>query len=277
MRRLLPRPRAATVSGVGCLALLTVLGACAGEPRVELTSDNGALALSYACTEAGPRPLDSEAVDLVRNVVARENAEHILADTNPLGGTVEAAAVREAFTGTDLRALETAVARFVCVHGEAQPRPPRFPEAGSTPPDFVLVPQFPSEASYPGARLAELRGRTVIVVFWSTWCEACREEYEVLRQLSARSASEPVSTFAILHQESESRLLEWREEHGGGVEFVKDPGERIARDYLVYGIPHTAVIRPDGLVHVAGHVEPGDLNRVVDEAMAAGRPPATAQ
>jgi peroxiredoxin len=249
--------------------LLAALAAGCTEGKVaRLASDNGKLTLSYACTDTVPRVLDGGAGTLVRDIVVRETSEHVIAAR---GGSAESNDVRAARARGDMAALERAVARYVCAHGTPPTRPPRFPEMGSTPPDFVLEPWGAAKPAVP-TRLSDLKGRAVVLVFWSTWCKACREEYRVLQELAARAGTERVSTYAILNGDTEATLRVWQEEHGSGVPFIADPDERIARLYRVYGIPYTLVVRPDGRVHAAGHVSAGKLKSVVAEAL--GRSPA---
>src|SRR5262245_11955686 len=45
--------------------------------------------------------------------------------------------------------------------------------------------------------LATQRGRTVLVHFFATWCEPCREELPALRRLVERSRDHQVSVVAI--------------------------------------------------------------------------------
>jgi peroxiredoxin len=244
---------------------LAALG-CSEQEVARLSSDNGKLTLSYACTDSGPRVLDGGAGALVRDVVVRETSEHIIAARGATSGSAESDAVRAAHARGDMAALERAAARYVCAHGTPPTRPPRFPEMGSTPPDIVLAPLGAAKAGAP-TRLSDLRGRAVVLVFWSTWCKACREEYMVLQELAARAGTERVSTYAILNGDTEATLRAWQEEHGSGVPFIADPDERIARLYRVYGIPYTLVVRPDGRVQAAGHVSAGKLKSVVAEAL----------
>jgi peroxiredoxin len=250
---------------IWAIPVLAVAVGCS-EKVVRLASDNGKLALSYACTDSGPRPLDPGAGTLVRDMVVRETSEHIIAARGSTAGSAESAAVRAAHARGDMPALARAVARYVCVHGAPPTRPPRFPEMGSTPPDVVLTPLGAAETSAP-RRLSDLKGRAVVLVFWSTWCKACRDEYRVLQELAARPPAERVSTYAVLSHDSEATLRAWQEEHGSGVPFIADPDNRIARLYRVYGIPYTLVVRPDGSVQAAGHVSAGKLKSAVAEAL----------
>lgn len=246
--------------------VLALAVGCSDDKVARLASDNGKLALSYACTDSVPRPLDSGTGTLVRDIVVRETSEHIIAARGATAGSAESAAVRGAHARGDMPALERAVASYVCAHGTPPTRAPRFPEMGSTPPDFVLAPLGAEKPAIP-TRLSDLKGRAVVLVFWSTWCKACRDEYTVLQELAARPATERVSTYAILNGDSEGTLRAWQEEHGSGVPFIADPDKRIARLYRVYGVPYTVVVRPDGSVQAAGHVSVGKLKSVVAEAL----------
>jgi peroxiredoxin len=247
--------------------LATALLGCARADQVELRSDNGNLRLSYACTDSGPRSLDSDVATLVRQLVSRENADHILAPTNPLAATPEAGRVQVAAASREIVALERAVAHYVCTHGHPPTRPPRFPEPGSAPPDFTASTLTLDGSPGAAVQLSDLRGRTVVLVFWSTWCPACREEYVELQALSERGRTEAISTYAILHADTKANLRRWLQEHGAGVAFLEDEGKVVARLYGVYGIPHTVVVRPNGALHVSGHVHPRDLQAAVDSAM----------
>jgi peroxiredoxin len=248
------------------LVLAAVAAGCSEEKVARLASDNGKLTLSYACTDSAPRVLDGGAGTLVRDIVVRETSEHIIAARGGTSRSAESDAVRAAHARGDMAALERAAASYVCAHGTPPTRPPRFPEMGSTPPDIVLAPLGAARPEAP-TRLSDLKGRAVVLVFWSTWCKACRDEYMVLQELAARAETERVSTFAILNGDTEATLRAWQDEHGSGVPFIADPDERIARLYRVYGIPYTLVVRPDGSVQAAGHVSAGKLKSVVAEAL----------
>jgi peroxiredoxin len=251
------------------MALVAV--GCAEQKVATLASDNGKLTLSYACTDSVPRVLDGGAGTLVRDVVVRETSEHIIAARAATARSEETEALRAAHARGDMPALERAAASYVCAHGTPPARPPRYPEMGSTPPDFVLAPLGAAKPAAP-TRLSNLKGRAVVVVFWSTWCKACcREEYQVLQELAARAGTERVSTYAILNGDTQATLRTWQEEHGSGVPFIADPDQRVARLYRIYGVPYTVVVRRDGRVQAAGHVSAGKLTSVVAEVLGHGR------
>lgn len=54
--------------------------------------------------------------------------------------------------------------------------------------------------------LAALHGKVVLVHFFATWCEPCREEMAALRRLSARMAARPFAILAVDVGEPETRV-----------------------------------------------------------------------
>ena len=52
--------------------------------------------------------------------------------------------------------------------------------------------------------LAALAGRAVLVNFWATWCEPCREEMPSMVKLAEKMAGRPFSVLAVNVGESEA-------------------------------------------------------------------------
>lgn len=48
-----------------------------------------------------------------------------------------------------------------------------------------------------GHRLADLKGQFLILNFWATWCQPCREEMKTFSELQARFASQGVQFIGI--------------------------------------------------------------------------------
>src|SRR5262245_15824116 len=51
--------------------------------------------------------------------------------------------------------------------------------------------------------LTTLHGRAVLINFWATWCEPCREEMPSLEALAKRHRADPVVVLTVNYQESE--------------------------------------------------------------------------
>ncbi len=254
--------------GVATLASFGDADPASAPGTIVLRSDNGALSLVYACADStAPAPAASSS-NLVRDVVVQETSEHILAAPASAGGASHLEAVRQARQNGSTPMLERAVVAYVCSQGRPPTRPPRFPEPGSLAPEFVLSP-LPEREQDPAraVRLSDHKGQPVILIFWASWCGPCRSGYPELQKLSAHA----VALYAVVHLDRPESVRGWRREHGAGVTFMLDGGDRVARDYKVYGIPHTVVIGPDGRVRAAGGGYAGaghDLTRLVERALA---------
>lgn len=114
---------------------------------------------------------------------------------------------------------------------------------GSIAPDFTL-------ASLDGEpiRLADLRGRPVIVNFWASWCGPCIEEFPLLREAAARHAADGLAVVGIVYRDRSGAAREFMERHGGTWPAAIDPGEQVATDYGVVGPPETYFIARDGTI-----------------------------
>lgn len=71
--------------------------------------------------------------------------------------------------------------------------PPVSPAgSGETAPDTVF-----KDAAGKDVRLADFKGRVVVLNLWATWCAPCRKEMPTLAALSALTASEPVVVLPV--------------------------------------------------------------------------------
>ena len=121
-------------------------------------------------------------------------------------------------------------------------------------------------------RLADLRGRVVVLNFWASWCVACRSEHTVLSTTARLFAGRPVSFVGVLYNDRPALGEAWIAEMGGqSYPSVQDPDARTAIDYGLYGVPETFFI--DGTGRVAykqlGPVSESRLAKIVDSLIRA--------
>jgi peroxiredoxin len=99
------------------------------------------------------------------------------------------------------------------------------------------------------------------------------EEYPELVTIQGEFRSRGVTVLGILHEDSAAKALLYMEsQQGRTFTTVLDDGERVARSYLIRGIPRTFVIDPDGeIVNTLAGWGPGGTERlrsVLEESMA---------
>ncbi|HSE00736.1 MAG TPA: TlpA disulfide reductase family protein [Burkholderiales bacterium] len=116
-----------------------------------------------------------------------------------------------------------------------------------------------------GHRLADYRGRVVLVNFWATWCEPCRDEMPSMQRLKEKLAGKPFAVLAVNLDEPESRIRQFLSRMKVDFTVLLDPGKKAARAWDARILPASFVIGVDGKIHysLVGELD-WDHERVVD-------------
>jgi len=106
-------------------------------------------------------------------------------------------------------------------------------------------------------RLSDYRGRVVLVNFWATWCEPCRDEMPSIQRLEQKLAGRPFTVLAVNLDEPESRIRKFLARAKVEFAVLLDPGRRAARAWDARILPASYVIGADGRIryHVVGEFE----------------------
>ena len=99
-----------------------------------------------------------------------------------------------------------------------------------------------------GHRLADYRGRVVLVNFWATWCEPCREEMPSMQRLKDKLAGKPFAVLAVNLDEPESRIRQFLSRMAVDFTVLLDPGKKAARAWDARILPASFVIGVDGRI-----------------------------
>ena len=142
---------------------------------------------------------------------------------------------------------------------------------GQIPVDPRPAPQFVTE-TLDGVplSLSELRGKVVMLDFWSSWCPPCRVEAPVLAQVYREYEGRNVEFVGIAIWDRPQKVADFVRDFDQPFPSVLDRQGKIAIEYGVTGIPEKFFIDTDGNLvwRSVGPVEPEDLRRTLDGLLA---------
>ncbi len=131
---------------------------------------------------------------------------------------------------------------LLAVCGCAREEKPALP--GNSAPDFTLRNLAGQEV-----KLADLRGKVVLVNFWATWCPPCREEIPSMDRLNRAMAGKPFQMLAISIDEGGKEAVEaFFRKAGVTLPTLLDPGQKTGKRYGITGVPETFIVDKNGVI-----------------------------
>jgi peroxiredoxin len=243
---------------VSALSLL-LIGCSDSQVRLYGSDD---LELTYDCAEL--RPAARTEAD---RALVREYAINAIRDARNRNQLSDADSI---ISAEEPEAMELAVARYVCTHGDVRVASRRiFPESGSEAEEVDLPHHAAAGEAGERFRLGDHRGRIVVLNFWATWCAPCIEELPELHSIAERHREDGVVVFAVLHRDDPGRAAEFLRTHNLDLPLLIDRDHRVATRYRVRGLPHTYIIDREGKVFRAwpGYAGAGQVERAVQQAL----------
>lgn len=120
-------------------------------------------------------------------------------------------------------------------------RPPAVPVIGRAAPNF----QLDTLDGHP-ATLDDFHGKPVIVNFWATWCEPCKEEMPALQ---AQTASNPnLTILGIDNVESPVKVKPFVDHLGVSFPILLDEDGSVMEHYQVTGLPTSYFVDSSGVL-----------------------------
>ncbi len=133
---------------------------------------------------------------------------------------------------------------------------------GDLAPDFELTTLHGDKV-----RLADFRGRPVIVNFWASWCQPCRAEFPELRDAYRRHGDKGLVVLGI---------VSWNDIASDARDFVRheratwpmpvDADKKVEEAYSVPYMPQTFFVSRDGRVQLRVYAQL--TTKVLDEGLA---------
>ena len=97
-------------------------------------------------------------------------------------------------------------------------------------------------------RLEDYRGKVVLINFWATWCDPCREEMPSMNKLRAALAGRPFAILAVNLAESEARIRRFMERVPLDFPVLLDRNTAVAKAWQARILPASFVVGPDGRI-----------------------------
>ena len=114
-------------------------------------------------------------------------------------------------------------------------------------------------------RLADYRGKAVLVNFWATWCGPCREEMPSIESLRLSMEGKPFVVLAVNVGQSPRVARDFGEKLMLGFPLLLDRDTRAAKAWGARVLPASFVVGPDGAIRYSYF---GDLDWSAPEVRA---------
>ena len=131
-------------------------------------------------------------------------------------------------------------------------------------PDFALA----GLDNGAGLKLDALKGQVVLVNFFASWCEPCRDEHAALMRLAKDNS---VALYGIAYKDKPEDTTRFLKQLGDPYRAIGlDQSGRTAIDFGVYGVPETYVIDKEGRIRLrhVGPLTPADIAKELLPLMA---------
>ena len=115
------------------------------------------------------------------------------------------------------------------------------PELGGPAPDFTLELYGGDEIT-----LSELRGQVVVINFWASWCDPCRDEAPDLERVWREYQDQDVMFIGVDYVDTEAKAQKYLAEFNVTYPNGLDVGQKISDAFRIRGVPETFFIDKKG-------------------------------
>jgi len=119
----------------------------------------------------------------------------------------------------------------------------RPPLVGGPAPEIILMNLQGQEV-----RLSDLRGQVVLLNFWATWCQPCKDEMPAMQASYDTLRDQGFVVLAVNELEDTEQVITHVQKHGHTFPVVMDHDNRVASQYGVVGLPASFLVDRQGIV-----------------------------
>jgi cytochrome c biogenesis protein CcmG/thiol:disulfide interchange protein DsbE len=120
--------------------------------------------------------------------------------------------------------------------------------------------------------LSSLRGKTVVVNFWASWCSTCKVEAQAVADVEKKWRDKGVVFVGVDSHDTNAGAHTYIQTYGLGYQSVQDPDSRIGAMYDVTGLPETYTIDTKGTIveKYMSAIDVATLDAMIQKAVDAG-------
>lgn len=97
-------------------------------------------------------------------------------------------------------------------------------------------------------RISDLKGKLVLLNFWASWCDSCKEENPSIQNLiNAEKGNDKFVFISVLFKDDPAKAMEYMKTNGFNFHVLID-NKNIAGEYGIRGVPETFVINKNGII-----------------------------
>jgi cytochrome c biogenesis protein CcmG/thiol:disulfide interchange protein DsbE len=154
-------------------------------------------------------------------------------------------------------------------------------ESASGPPAASATAPVTAPATAPGftlparegtVSLDSLRGHVVLVDFWASWCDPCKQSFPWLASMHQRYAGKGLAIVAVNLDKKRGKADEFLRDHPAPFTVAYDPEGKTAEAFKVRGMPSSYLVGPGGEI-LYSHVgfdpgKTGEIEALIEKACA---------
>lgn len=92
------------------------------------------------------------------------------------------------------------------------------------------------------------KGKVVLVDFWASWCEPCKQSFPVMEELHKRYAEKGLVIIAVNVDEKRADMEEFLKKNTATFTVVRDPGQKLVDKAGIATMPSSFLMDRDGKV-----------------------------